>query len=420
MNAKASSPDLEALEEFTKRTSRQKALFFVGRDRELADIEDACALAFSEAMAGNLPAGQTRIVQGAPGAGKTSLLLRLAEIWEMDDAAARPVLLDRKTLDSEEVLAEKIVEVLDPKKLPEFRRTVTRRLHADARVFGVGGGADSATATAPPGPSLGLVAEMFPLHEWQRPLCLMFDEMQNATRSQVDALEPLHLGINRLPVVPVLAGIGNTSEVLGRHGMSHIDEACIHTLGALAFDDAAEAVERHLDGFRVDRRGAEVAWPAELAASSDGWPRHLHNGLQALASGLLAVCGRLVDVDACRVRTDARNRRLRSYWGRVSPEMRLAKGLVRELMKSLPDQGLEDAGVLAAMNALTRTQRPDEGLPEGFTVTRFLDHLIAKGVLQSDGAGKLICPIPSFQDFMAHGFAMAPGTVPRVSPRLWG
>ncbi len=233
---------------------------------------------------------------GAHGAGKTALLSRLREIWDTDSAAPLPVLLDRKVLNSEEVLAEKIVGVLNLKKLPEFRQTVTQRLHADVKILGVGGETVSAMSTAPPNPSLDIVAEMFPLHEWKRPLCLMFDEMQNVIKPQVDVLEPLHLGTHGLPVVSVLAGLANTHAILGKHGLNHIADNATHKLGVLAFEEAAEAAEMFLDGFRIDRTSVGIDWPAEVAATSDGWPRHLHNSLQALVQELLTANGRLADI----------------------------------------------------------------------------------------------------------------------------
>ena len=125
MSDREIGPDLSGLEEFAKRTNREKALFFVERKHEIKDIAGAGARAFSTVMAGDLPEGQTRICAGRYGVGKTALLSRLREIWDADSAAPLPVLLDRKALNSEEVLAEKIVVVLNPKKLPEFRQTVT-------------------------------------------------------------------------------------------------------------------------------------------------------------------------------------------------------------------------------------------------------------------------------------------------------
>ena len=269
-------------------------------------------------------------------------------------------------------------------------------------------------STAPPNPSLDIVAEMFPLHEWKRPLCLMFDEMQNVIKPQVDVLEPLHLGTHGLPVVSVLAGLANTHAILGKHGLNHIADNATHKLGVLAFEEAAEAAEMFLDGFRIDRTSVGIDWPAEVAATSDGWPRHLHNSLQTLVQELLTANGRLADMDADAVRRGVRARRARSYWDRIeSSELEGSKILLTELMQRLPDEGLERHEIVDEIEACADSSGPSgKRLPEGFTATLFLDRLIAKGALQSDGAGKLICPIPGLQDFMAHGFAMPLGPYP--------
>ncbi len=149
----------------------------------------------------------------------------------------------------------------------------------------------SGMSIAPPEPTLDAVVRLFPLHSWKRPLCLMFDEMQNITERQVQNLEPLHLGTHGIPVVSVLAGLAHTRDVLDRLSMSRISDGADHTLGTLSYGEAAEAVEMFLDEFRIDRTGAICDW--------------------------------------------ARERRVNSYRHRVSQNMRDAHELAAEVMKSL-------------------------------------------------------------------------------------
>ena len=265
---------------------------------------------------------------------------------------------------------------------------------------------------------MDVVGRLFPLHEWKRPLCLMFDEAQNIARDQVRVLEPLHLGTHGLPVVAALAGLAHTREVLASHGLSHIADGGTHTLRALAEEDAAAAVEMFLGRFGVDRAGACIDWPGELAAGSDGWPRHLHTSMQALAEGLLAADGRLADVDANAVRADVRTRCARAYWSRISPEMRRARGLAAAVMAALPEDGLERDLIMDEIKAAADPSGPSgKLLPKGMDADDFLDHLIARGALQPDGQGRLVCPIPSFREFMARGFAMAPENRPKPARR---
>ena len=76
--------DPEKLHDFLARGDKSPPPVFVGRDGVLKDIEEAGATAWkgrSETIAGKQVqhgvAGMTRIVQGAPGAGKTSILAEL-------------------------------------------------------------------------------------------------------------------------------------------------------------------------------------------------------------------------------------------------------------------------------------------------------------------------------------------------------
>ena len=430
MSSAMTDPDFNGLMKFEKLTDRQESPFFAGRVAEIEDIEGACASALSAARAGRLPRGETRLLQGAPGAGKTALLAHLQQKWAEEEDAPAAAELHVDVLDSERTLALKIVEALD-RNLPaiaggdlaagreaEFRTSRTTDIEGGGGIFSVvSGRVRRSTATEPLDPSLDAIRRLHPPHEWRRPLCLMFDEAQRIGTHQISALEKLHLGTCGIPVVPVLAGLADTQDVLRRHRLSRIYDLGIWNLGPLSAGDAARSVEMFLDGFRIDRAVAGFDWPSELAARSDGWPQHLHTAMQALAHGLLEADGRLADVDAVAVLREARARRENSYWARVSPAMSRARGLVAEVMKSLPEGGLADDNML---DLIDETAEDPSGpravrLPEGMTSTGFLDHLIEIGALQSDGRGRLVCPIPSFRDFLVRGYAMAPE--PEPSPR---
>ena len=419
MNGSIASPDVEGLEAFANRTDRAPAMFFVGREFEIAEIEGACQRALGSVKGAwkEKTAGETRIVQGAPGAGKSALLSHLRKCWAADDAAPDAVELDLSVLDSMRSLAEAIVKAVAPDRVQQFKQTVNENFDADAAVFGLRTGIATGMTLAPPYPSLDVVAEMLPPHEWKRPLSLMFDEAQDISSPQVRVLRPLHLAIHKLPVVPVLAGLANTRSVANARGLSRIADGATYTLAPLPDEDVVHAVEMLLDEFHVDRAGADIDWPAELATRSNGWPQHLTVSMQALARGLVEANGRLEKVDGRAVQVDGRKRRENYYWERVSDEMEDAKELVREVMRWLPDKGETRGKVLAYIKA-TDAALPESGLPEGMTAKVFRGHLIGKGALQSNGRGKLVCPIPSFHDFLMRGFEMAPEPDPKPLRRL--
>ena len=81
------SPDLEGLKGFSLSSDRSYARFFVGREEVLDDINTAWQRRMDQWHGGNTKAfdSATRIVQGAPGVGKTSVGARLErELWTPD------------------------------------------------------------------------------------------------------------------------------------------------------------------------------------------------------------------------------------------------------------------------------------------------------------------------------------------------
>ena len=376
-------PDLEGLRFFSEPSDRERAAFFVGRAGEIEDIERALARAQRHAQAGQRSAGATRLVQGAPGAGKSALLARLEEKWTQAGRQAPLVLLVHLgELADPDRMAQAIATRLDPRRAERFRRTETR-----SGSIGVSG--------------VGALARMFPPDRWERPLCLLVDEVQNLEPGQAGVVRRLHEAVDGLPIVPVLAGLANARDVLAKRGISRLSVGTVHMLGRLEPGQPAESVRMMLEGFRVEAAEAEAArWAGLLEELSDRWPQHLRNGMRALAEGLLASGGALASVDERAVLAGAEERRLDSYRARRSPEMLGSGLLLAAVMDAVPEDGLGYVGTLRLIeeNAGAASGRR---LPPGMGPEEYLDHLVHRGALQDDGTGRLACPIPSFRRFLA-------------------
>ena len=81
MTEKQNGPDLEQAKAYSMPWERLSPPFFVGRKEVINQIENCCRLA-KQKIAANEPgqdfaSGLTFLIQGAPGAGKTSLLSHL-------------------------------------------------------------------------------------------------------------------------------------------------------------------------------------------------------------------------------------------------------------------------------------------------------------------------------------------------------
>ncbi len=389
-------PDLEALRFFSEPSDRERAVFFVGRAGEIEDIERALARALRHAQAGQRSAGATRLIQGAPGAGKSAPLAHLEEQWTQAGPRAPHVLLVHLgELADPDRIAQAIAARLDPRRAERFRRTETRS--GSIGISGVGGA--WAAETAPPA-GFGALRDMFPPQRWEQPLCLLVDEVQNLEPDQAGTVRRLHEAVDGLPIVPVLAGLANARDVLAKHGISRLSVGTVHMLGRLEPGQPAESVEMMLERFRIDAAEADAArWAALLEELSDRWPQHLRNGMRALAEGLLSSGGALASVDEKAVLAGAEERRLDSYRARRSSEMLGSGLLLAAAMGAVPEDGL---GYVETLRAIEENAGAASGwrLPAGMGPEAYLDHLVHRGALQDDGTGRLACPIPSLRRFL--------------------
>ena len=74
-------PDKELVKIFSLADERSAAHVFVGREDTIQAIDTNCRIAMWRVERGQAAEGKTFLVQGAPGAGKTSLMSRIKELW---------------------------------------------------------------------------------------------------------------------------------------------------------------------------------------------------------------------------------------------------------------------------------------------------------------------------------------------------
>ena len=420
-------PDLDALQDYAERSDRQHALFFVGRESEIAMVERHCARSLRSIRVGEVFAGATILFQGAPGAGKSALLAELGRRWTARDApvdAPRPVLIPWNMLGSEEDVARAILQAVEPKLEAETRQVRSRDVSGRAGLPVLGGEVRTGSSISPAAMTFDRLAGALRTVSWRRPLCLMVDEIQNVDPAARNVLSQLHLGEHRLPIVPVFAGLGSSAEALQRCGLSRLSAGSVRDIGALAPAEAREAVERMLEAYRVDPCDNDRDWPGWLAEISEGWPQHLHNGMRALATGLTDAGGRLADIDAGHVARIEEQFRTESYRVRVSPEMDSARRVLARVLGALPGTGGWPRDILEREIARHGRPRgpdtpPDQlsfHLPSGMRdSTDFLDHLVHKGVFQLGPDHRYGCPIPSLRDYLVR-YGRDPEPAPAASP----
>ena len=420
MNRTEHKPDIDGLCRFIEREDRSVPAHFAGRQKLIDRIDSKLRTVMAEAGTPDGDAsGLTQLVQGAPGAGKTALLREIDRRFRTAEAQRQPgdvpvpvpVMLDRDLLYSEEETVLAIAEAMEGEpgwtvRTSDFRRTSAR---------GAGGGlrlpllltaaVRLGSSVAPEPASFAALRRRQPPATWARPVCLMVDEIQGIDAAAKEVLNKLHNAMHGLPVLTVLAGLGDSYDHLFRRiGLTRLSLEAVNDIGCLESEEAEAVVRGTLDAFRVDTAEWHAdAWGARLAEESDAWPQHLHNGLRALAEGLIEVGGRIDAVDADSVlEREAEFRRI-SYRRRVSPEMEAARCLTGGVMQDVA-AGAERAAVLGSVDRHSARTGGNEPrlwhLPDGMTAEVFLGHLIHRGALQQGQDDLFRCPIPSFRDYL--------------------
>ena len=401
-------PDFGGLREFARTRDRRLTPFFVGRAAVLDDIEWTCGQALRDYRSGRRTEDATRLIQGAPGAGKTAILGFLEDKWNArrrdgDRTAPVAVRLAGQQLASWDDLFLHMEGKLPAGPLARFfgrfRNHLTVKLNLP--FLEISGTSEGTSAS---------------VDDFTAPVCLMVDEVQslksdgtgNVHDDVKEIFSVLHLGTHGLPVVPVLAGLAYSRDRLREAGLSRLPSGAVHTLPALSPVEACRSVELFLDHFRVRGEAADrERWSERIATDSQGWPQHLHTALNELAAALAEREGDLACLDVGTVRAAMRERREEYYHSRLSPACRRSIGLLGTVSGKMRPDGESPGSVIRLIQRCHRDDEPEWSLPEDMTAAGFYDEMLRVGILQDDD-GIVSHPIPSFRAWLV-GRAVAAG-----------
>jgi len=397
-------PDIAGLRAFALEDDRLPPAAFVGRQDIIADIEHAVAQA---AAGGDAVRGRTRLVFGAPGAGKTALLYELARRWRAraaDGDANAPVPVDCQPgeLTSPVAFTEAVLSALLPDSSFDVAKVTTTE--GGGGVPGVAGLSVSRTTSVP---SLvdsvqggrtpwATIREATQPERRARPVVLLVDEAQNMPgdpggEGRTRLLAEIQDGRHGLPIVAVLGGLGSSKQIMARRGISRFARGAVHSLPLLTDAESGEAVKRFLARHRVaGGEEARALWRRRIAEACNGWPQHLHNYLCSAARVLADAGGdaEQADLDAAlRAGDDWR----RQYYDARLEGMNADFPAVADVVGRIPESGAATHRIVEWCREATGTAAQGSDLHA---------RMIHDGVLQEMPGGLVTCPIPSFRRYI--------------------
>ena len=406
---KLSNEDIENLDVFANLTSeKEEPVAFAGR----TDILDAIDTWLKSDNLLNSHGGNAFFIQGAPGAGKTSLLRRIEaanmgkcrgvlpiylEGWEIND----PLSFATRVVAAS---GEDVVKTMTRAKAGGHQASLSAaRLakHQEAwETYRISVTDQIKSGISP------WVALWSTLKDFRKGVLLLLIDEAQSVRPDAGGLNTIamaaHGGLTgQFKVVTVFAGLSDTESVLAEAGVSRPARGFFR-LGELEQKESEQAVDGFLREFKLESSFSEDSRRVireSLAWASEGWPRHLHHYLQGLAREVLScIRSGSNQLDLDRVLEHGHEARVQYCAGRL-------RALNSDLYNDLLVKMTQDVPVGKSMpiRDLALRAREDYGLTEESAEVRF-NNAVHTGVLERDEKStECRFSIPSFHTYMKCG-----------------
>ncbi len=404
------------LESFLDQTEGAPPRVFVGRAEVLDDIAKAARQVWKGSGANKHGAEKaTRIIQGAPGAGKSSILEEIKKNPERlyTESVGKPplvVVLESGVIEEPVDILQPLARSINPTAAEEFLSHSSRTPGGEAGI-GLGpvkavGKQETTMEPARPRIRWDVLGDWVEQHGgFDRPIVLAIDEAQNLDHDRTHPLSKLLQALHGncgLPIALVLAGLSDTEYSARKMGLTRIPHRQKHSIGRFPDHEVQELMERSCAHFGIDVTGFghEID---RLLQPCDGWPRHLHIVLQALGAEALRTEGDLGRAAWERIQAEIRTGRDGYYDGQFSNEMKDAMELTAGVMAAM-DSNQGSSRIKRLMEDLHEADPREYRLPAGMDADAFFIHLVHQGALHEESANRYACPIPSFRTYLLeHG-----------------
>ncbi len=370
------------------KTSRDEPYHFAGRREELAVLHSR----LDEVIDTGESVGGVALVTGVPGVGKTQLGRRFGKEGRLrDDATVEHLAISAGMLGDDLSLFMAIGREMNAEDAFRSAAETDTRTTAAGGGFGVVKGNVTKEHVRHTGSFGSLLLATSASQAWRgRALVLTVDELQGLKPEGRPALEELHLGLHRCPILLVGIGLQHTLRVLesgdSRAGLSR--PATHLRLGTMTIDEAEEAIA----GALLELGGGiPKAATAALAKMSQGFGKHVHGYIEGacLAYDKYGGLHRSAAVDEAanhghRLRQD-------HYQNRLAALGAVNRSAMLNVAATMLRRGVDRLNWEAAV-AAAAAKRPN---PESVVLAA-----VERGVLSESEDGTVGFGIPSFFAYM--------------------
>ncbi len=323
------------LKKWLRRTDRSESgrdAFFRGRDAEFEVFRDA-VLSLHDGFIG----GGTMIFQGAPGAGKTALMLECMEAVRLHSTINDPwiaVNIKPENLASAVEVVMLLVDAIHAESERLLERSsgnggrrlksimeIGRNVYQDLSERGVGIAGISVGGKS----KIDQEAKVYSQRVFQNASDLLknfqivafVDEAQNTSVEDTTkgVLDCLHDPPDDIPLVAAFFGLSDTEEVLRKcGGLSRPPDERVVAIEPLTHEVASEAIRSVFQAYGFDgAREDQETWIEHLAKLSQGWPQHI-NRVSVAASRVIQKNGNRIRAELLEEALKDGKERKESYY----------------------------------------------------------------------------------------------------------
>lgn len=370
------------------RTPREEPYHFAGRREELAVLHRRLdrVIETGESLGG------VALVTGVPGVGKTQLGRRFVkEARSRSDATVKHLTIGADMLGDGLSLFMAIGREMNAED--EFRRAA----ETDTRTITAGGGVGIVKGNVTKehvrhtGSFGSLLLATSASAAWRSSaLVLTVDELQGLKEEGRPALEELHLGLHRCPIMLVGIGLQHTLRVLesgdSRAGLSR--PATHLRLALMTIDEAEEAIAGALQalGGDIPKQSA-----AALAKMSQGFPQHLHGYIEGACFAYDKHGGLDSSTALAEAADYGHRRRQEHYQGRLAALGIANRSAMLNVAATMQSSGVDRLDWDDAVQAAAAKRQNPESVIEA---------AVERGVLAEYEDGTVGFGIPSFFAYM--------------------